>query len=149
MLFLNQRIELKSQLILHEDIKLKPYKCTAGKVTIGVGRNLDDKGISRPEALYMLENDIDECIDDLDTNFPWFADISDVRKRVLIDMRFNLGMDGLRGFPKFLAACARGDWETAALEMEDSLWWDQVGTRARRLQHFMRFNNTDFYEVRS
>ncbi len=37
---------IKAQLVRHEGLKLKPYRCTAGKLTIGIGRNLDNCGIS-------------------------------------------------------------------------------------------------------
>ena len=49
---------LKDMLIRHEGLKLKPYLCTAGKLTIGVGRNIQDRGITYQEAMMLLENDI-------------------------------------------------------------------------------------------
>jgi lysozyme len=49
---------IKAQLVRYEGLRLKPYRCTAGKLTIGIGRNLDDCGISQTEAYVLLENDI-------------------------------------------------------------------------------------------
>ena len=57
--------EVQNMLIRHEGLKLFPYQCPAGKTTIGVGRNLDDKGISEKEAMYMLNEDIQSCYDSL------------------------------------------------------------------------------------
>jgi lysozyme len=64
--------KLTDQLIKHEGLRLKPYHCPAGKLTIGVGRNLEDKGITEEEAVMLLENDIQECLKDLGTIFQAF-----------------------------------------------------------------------------
>ena len=64
--------KIKDQLIQHEGLKLKPYQCPAGRLTIGVGRNLEDKGITEKEAVMLLENDIQECLEDLKTIFDKF-----------------------------------------------------------------------------
>ena len=128
---------IEDQLILHEGLRLKPYRCTAGKLTIGVGRNLDDKGITYDEAMFLLRNDIAEVTAQLE-RFDWFRALGPVRRKVLVDMAFNLGMAGLLGFQKMIAALARGDYKAAADEMVDSAWYHQVGTRARRLVEMMR-----------
>ena len=67
------KTRLTKQLIIHEGLKLEPYQCTAGKLTIGVGRNLDDVGITKEEATYMLENDIARVAGQCWANFEWFA----------------------------------------------------------------------------
>ena len=128
---------IEDQLILHEGLRLKPYRCTAGKLTIGVGRNLEDKGITHDEAMILLRNDIAEVTAQLE-RFDWFRALGPVRRKVLVDMAFNLGMAGLLGFQKMIAALARGDYKAAADEMVDSAWYHQVGTRARRLVEMMR-----------
>jgi lysozyme len=89
---------LKNQLILHEGLKLEPYECTAGKLTIGVGRNIEDIGITEDEARYLLDNDILRVCDELDRNLSWWRDLSDVRQRVLVDMVFNLGISRFMQF---------------------------------------------------
>ena len=126
--------DLRSLIRLHEDERLKPYKCTAGKTTIGVGRNLDDVGISPEESAFLFENDLRRVETELHRAFPWAKNLDPVRHAVLMDMLFNLGLARLRGFRKFLAAMERRDWQAAAIEMEDSLWYRQVKTRAVRLQ---------------
>lgn len=133
----DERAKLQLQIMRHEGVKLKVYLDTLGIETIGVGRNLRDKGISHDEAMFLLDNDLDECIRDCAT-FPWFADLDPVRQRVVVDLRFNLGPSRLRGFKNTLAAIGRGDYEAAAAGMLKSKWATQVGQRAIRLAEMMR-----------
>lgn len=128
---------LKDQLILHEGLKLKPYKCTAGKITIGVGRNIEDIGITEDEARSLLDNDILRVAQELDNALPWWRDLSDVRQRVLLDMAFNIGTPTLMKFKNTLALIEAGEFESASVEMLDSRWAEQVGQRARTLSQAM------------
>ena len=128
---------IEDQLILHEGLRLKPYRCTAGKLTIGVGRNLEDKGISHHEALFLLRNDIVEVTAQLE-RFDWFRALGPVRRKVLIDMCFNLGIQGLLGFKQMIEALKQSDYQAAADEMVSSKWYRQVGERGRRLERMMR-----------
>ncbi|MGB4716452.1 MAG: glycoside hydrolase family protein [Bacillota bacterium] len=128
---------IEDQLILHEGLRLKPYRCTAGKLTIGVGRNLEDKGITHDEAMILLCNDIKEITGQLERH-SWYVALGPVRRKVLIDMAFNLGMAGLMGFQKMIEALKRADYERAADEMIYSRWYRQVGERGRRLERMMR-----------
>lgn len=121
---------LKQQLVRHEGFKLKVYFDSLGIPTIGVGRNLRDKGISATTATQMLDEDIAECLTDLGT-FAWFADLDPIRQRALVDLRFNLGPSRLRGFRQLLDACARGDFAAASRELLDSRWARQVQPRRR------------------
>ena len=107
------------------------------KLTIGVGRNLDDLGISKDEAMLLLHNDIDRIRRELDKNLPWWRKLSDTRQKVLISMAFNLGLGGLLEFNRMLSALQDGDYATAAQEMLSSLWANQVGTRAIELADMM------------
>lgn len=129
---------LKDQLILHEGLKLEPYECTAGKLTIGVGRNIEDIGITEDEARYLLDNDILRVCDELDRNLPWWRDLSDARQRVLVDMVFNLGISRFMQFQNTIAAIESGDYDLASKEMLDSRWSNQVGNRAKTLSRMMR-----------
>lgn len=124
---------LTKLLTLHEGEQLKVYRCPAGKLTIGVGRNLEDLGITVSESRYLLANDILRVARELDESFPWWRGFSDVRQAVLIDMCFNLGMPRLKGFRLMLAAIEGGDWSEAARQMRDSKWAADVKTRADRL----------------
>lgn len=129
---------LKQQLRIHEGLRLKPYKDTVGKLTIGIGRNLDDVGISEPEAMLMLENDIETVFADLDRSLTWWRTLSERRQMVLADMAFNLGIGRLTGFRNALAAMQAGEWDKAAREMLDSKWARQVGPRAATLADMVR-----------
>ena len=134
---------LKKQLVLHEGMKLTPYRCTADKLTIGVGRNLDDMGITEKEAEFMLDTDILRCCDDLDRNMSWWRDLSETRQRVLVDMVFNLGISRFMKFQNMIDALANGNYAGAAAEMLDSRWADQVGQRAQRLSRAMENDELD------
>jgi len=132
------RDELRSQLVLDEGLRLKPYHCTAGRLTIGIGRNLDDKGITKDEAMTLLENDILDVEKQLDAWMPWWRDLSDVRQQVMANMCFNLGMNRFSAFVNMLGALRSGKYDKAADEMLDSMWATQVGERAQRLARMMR-----------
>ena len=125
------------QLRLHEGERLKPYRCTAGKLTIGVGRNLEDRGITAQEAAYLLSNDITSTQAALLKALPWVGTLDDVRQRVLIDMAFNMGLGTLLTFKRTLAAVQGGQYQQAAAMMLESRWAGQVGQRAQRLSQMM------------
>lgn len=135
------RAKLRAQLERDEGVRLRPYVDTVGKTSIGVGRNLTDVGISRIEAAYLLENDIDRAIRDLVGTFDWFPLLDPVRQCCLVAMAFNMGIGnshrGLRSFKTTLAAIARGDYAAAAVGMRRSRWALQVGLRAERLARQM------------
>lgn len=126
--------DLRSLLRHHEGVRAKPYRCTAGKTTIGVGRNLDDLGLSPDEIDYLFENDLRRVELELLRAFPWAKSLDAVRYAVMVDMLFNLGLRRLQNFRKFLAAMEKNDWKTASIEMMDSLWAKQVKRRATRLR---------------
>ena len=131
------RERLIEELKRDEGVELKAYQDTEGIWTIGIGRNLQDVGVSMDEAEYMLANDIDVAVGELQRTFDWFEGLSDARQRVCINMCFNLGLTRLLGFKKFLAAMAVGDWETAGVEMLDSKWSRLVGARSTRLKDLL------------
>lgn len=125
---------IAKQLIDHEGVRQHPYKCTAGKLTIGIGRNLEDKGLSKDEAVYLLGNDIRECIDDLQGIFPdHFDRLPEKIQHVLIDMRFQLGPGRFRKFKNMIFAVRMELWSDMIAEMKDSAWYQQVPVRANNL----------------
>jgi len=130
--------KLRRLLIKHEGLRLHPYKDTVGKWTLGIGRNLDDKGISEAEAVLMLDNDIADCKEQLDRNIPWWRGLNGPRMAVMVSMCFNLGIGGLLRFKKTLAAIEGEEWDIACIEMLDSKWARQVGGRANDLAQMMR-----------
>ena len=119
--------ELRQLIILHEGMKLKPYKDTVGKLTIGVGRNLDDCGISEDEALMLLDHDLTNVEVAL-TKYDWYVALDDVRQGVLIELAFNVGLAKALAFKKMIAALYVKDYAGAANELLDSSWANQVGT---------------------
>jgi lysozyme len=124
----------------HEGVRLKPYKDSAGKLTIGVGRNLEDLGISSAEADTLLLNDILRIKVQAYDSFSWFKDLSKVRKDVVLSMIFNLGLHGFMEFRKTISAITRKDFELASKEMMNSEWAAQVGPRAYELSEMMRID---------
>lgn len=131
------RAQLVADLERDEGVRPFPYTDTVGKLTIGVGRNLSDRGLSADEIEYLLQNDIDAAIDDLNRGIPWWDRLDGVRRQALVNMCVNLGWPRLRGFVRTLAAVRRGDYQGAAEGMRDSLWAKQVGARAERLAQMM------------
>jgi lysozyme len=129
---------LIAQLVEHEGLETSPYRCTAGKLTIGVGHNLNAKPISRRAAVVILEDDLADVFADLDRQLPWWRDLDDVRQMVLVDMCFNLGIAGLLGFRMMLTSLREGCFQVAAEGMVRSKWYGQVGRRAKRLVEMMR-----------
>jgi len=152
------RAALITELVRDEGERLKVYRCTANRRTIGVGRNLDDVGISasettrlgitvascvasgitREQSRALLDNDVRRCEADLDRRLSWWRAIDAVRQRVLVNMCFNLGITGLLGFVNTLAMIKAGRYSDAATNMLKSKWAGQVGKRASRLSDMMR-----------
>ena len=120
----------------HEGLRLKPYHCSAGKLTIGYGRNLEDNGISLSEAEQMLYDDIQNCYADC-VHLACWNNLNEARQAVLLDMCYNLGFAGLKKFKKMLEALEVSAYHRAALEMLDSQWARQVKGRATELAQIM------------
>ena len=121
------------QLVEHEGLELHPYEDSLGILTIGVGRNLEERGISEDEAFYLLGNDIEIIWDELIKQHPIVEDLDDQRQMILLDMAFNMGVPRLGKFKKMWAAIEDGDMIEASKQALDSRWASQVGRRAERL----------------
>jgi len=129
---------VNAQLRIDEGVRFKPYRDSVGKLTIGVGRNLDDVGLRPDEINYLLANDMRIAENTAVVLFPAFAGLSDNRKAVLINMAFNLGQDRLSKFKRFRDAIESENFALASSEMLDSAWSTQVGNRAERLAKLIR-----------
>lgn len=129
--------QLKEQLIKHEALRLKPYKDSKGKITIGVGRNLDDVGITHTEAMIMLDTDVKRAVED-SRKLRWFNNLDIVRQDAVLNMLFNLGLPRFNLFKKLSKALGEQNYSKAAEEMLDSDWAEQVGIRAEELAKQMR-----------
>lgn len=130
-------VMLRNVVTTDEGRRLKPYVDTAGKLTIGVGRNLTDVGISDAEADMLLDHDLPAAEAALLRAFPIVATLNGPRQIVLVSMAFNLGLPRLSQFTQMWAAIQAGNFAEAAIQMLDSTWADQVGARARRLAETM------------
>ena len=130
--------EFRERVIKHEGLRLKPYRCTAGKLTIGVGRNLDDVGITEEEAGYLLNHDINNAEKELMKAIPWADTMSRRRYYVFVEMVFNLGISRFMQFKKMIEYCRTGDYEKASEEALDSAWHKQVGKRAETLAKILK-----------
>lgn len=141
--------KLHEMLIRHEGVKRKPYvdccgksfrecECEVmGKLTIAVGRNIEDMGISDSEVMIFLDNDIHRVQGEALKEFAWFKNLSWPRQAALIDMLF-IGITKFKKFSKLIVALEKGDFDTAASEMLCSHWAAQVGRRAVELADIIR-----------
>lgn len=157
---------LKQELIRDEGMKLRPYKDSLGIFSVAVGRNLEDKGLTRnelsslginvnlnkeqvisvllergltkQECLMLLSNDIDDAWEDLTTALPWIEQKPEVVQRVLTNMCFNVGLSRLLDFKKTLAHIKANRYLEASQEMLNSRWANQVGARSLRLSNLIK-----------
>lgn len=129
---------LIEQFIRHEGLRFKPYRCTSGKLTIGVGRNLDDVGITKEEAMYLLRNDISRCMTECRLKIIFFDQLNEVRQDVLLNMCFQMGISGLLKFKNFLSFLEKQDFDSAAEEMLKSKWAGQTPNRAKELSEVIK-----------
>lgn len=130
-------LKLSTLLLAEEGYRKFPYKDTEGILTIGIGRNLQDKGLTRLEANYLLKNDILDAQDDLIRILDNFDQLPENVQIVLLDMVFNMGIIKLLEFEKMLYAVESKDFKTASKEMLNSKWATQVGYRAKNLAKMM------------
>jgi lysozyme len=133
---------LKKELRSDEGFKPQAYKDSLGFWTIGIGRLCDagkpGSGLTEEEGLYLLGNDIKRTTDALVAQLPWVKNLSDARQRALVNMAFQLGIDGVLGFKHTLALIQSGDYAAAADNAMQSLWAKQTPNRAKRVTDMIR-----------
>lgn len=127
--------ELLQQIKEHEGLKLFPYKCPAGKLTIGYGHNLQDNGLSKSACEFILYDDIEEAKRNLRTIFgnDFFENLPKNKKIALIDMMFNLGMVKFLTFKRFIFAVETQNWDNASYEIIHSRAYEQNTKRYKKL----------------
>jgi lysozyme len=138
---------LTKQLRIDEGEVLSAYQDHLGYWTIGVGRLIDSRkggGISKEESAYLLTNDINKCVRDIEVALPWFETLDDARKGVIINMSFQLGVAGLLQFKTMLAYVEAGKYNEAADSMYQSLWAKQTPERCNRMATQMRSGQWQF-----
>ena len=134
---------LIAELRRDEGVRYTPYKDTLGIDTVGVGHNLKACPLDFTYPLtdanvdYILACDLGKVFEDLDKHLPWWASLSQARQRVLANMAFNMGINGLLTFKNTLSEIQRGHYQIAANNMLASKWAKQVGQRANRLAKMM------------
>lgn len=121
-----------------EGLRLKPYTCPAGKLTIGYGHNLEANGITAEMAEILLKTDLALARMEVGAKIPYCYKLNEPRQYVLVDMCFNMGIGRLLTFKKMLAALKEGYYDRAAHEMENSRWYTQVGNRGKALVRIMK-----------
>lgn len=129
--------DLEREVASDEGFMPIPYRCTSGKLSIGYGTNIQD-GITREEALLLMRHRLGKVVAALESRLPFWPRLTDERRRVVANMGYQLGVAGLMGFRRMLAALERGDYDTAGKEMMDSKWAKHDSpARARRLAKVM------------
>jgi lysozyme len=125
----------------HEGVRYYVYRDHLGYETIGVGRCINRAvglGLSPDEVEYLLINDVQRCIEELDGAFEWFKDLDEVRREAMINLCFNLGLTKLRKFVNALEAMKQRNYNKAATELLNSKWANQVGERSREVAQMIR-----------
>lgn len=129
---------LRKTIIRHEGSRLKMYQDTLGIWTIGVGHNIQEKGISPDVMALILEEDLAESIADLKRNISFFSDLPEQIQEALVNLCFNMGIPRLLQFKKTLAYLRDEDFKSAANELLDSRYAAQVGQRAIEISDMIR-----------
>lgn len=128
------RGQLLQYLVVSEGLRLKPYTDTVGKLSIGIGRNLTDVGISAMEAYDLCNHDIDRAEAAVLKRYPWILDHDPVRQAVIVELMFNMGPASLATFVNTLRAFQRKDYPAVAEGLRKSKWHRQVqASRSTRI----------------
>lgn len=123
-----------------EGFRQHPYRCTAGKLTIGYGFNLDDTGLSEAESVAILHMRLGVLRTILVKYLPWFSSLNEARQAALLSMAYQMGVSGLLSFSTSLGLMAAGQWEEASRQMLNSRWaTKQTPERARRTAYMVRY----------
>lgn len=129
-----------------EGLRFRPYRCTEGKLTVAVGHNLEANpipgigegdSISKEYAIIIFALDMQRVLAEINIKFPWAWELSEIRFAVVADMLFALGLPRFLKFRKFIAAMARFDYETAKIELLDSIWARKLPNRSDRLARML------------
>lgn len=130
-------VKITAQLRQDEGARACAYRDTLGFLTIGVGRLIDERragaGLRAHEIDFLLANDITDRVEALNRTLPWFKDLDDARQAVLVNMAFQLGVEGLLAFKTSLGLIEQRDYKNAADQMLRSRWAGQTPARAWRM----------------
>lgn len=131
-------VRLRETITRHEGSRLQMYQDSLGIWTIGVGHNIQEKGISPQVMELMLDEDLEEAISELKRSVSFFSKMPQQVQEALVNLSFNMGIPRLMQFKKTLALLREGDFESAADELLDSRYAEQVGRRALEIADMIR-----------
>ena len=135
---LNKHDKLSEMIARHEGFRKYPYKCPAGKWTVGYGHNIEDNGISEKVASTLLKIDIGIAIKEVYNIIPKLYDYAIPRQHALIDLMFNIGMPAFLTFKKMIKAIKEEDWEKASAELKDSKYYRQTRSRSKEIYKILK-----------
>jgi len=137
---------LRDRLVKEEEFRKFPYQDSRGIWTIGVGHNIEvdfdmknklgvllKNGLTTEEVYRLLDKDIEKAVYNLSLKLPWTNDLDEVRREVLVDMVFNMGINKVIRFNNTLNLIKNGKYHEASENLKLSLWYSQVGVRAKNL----------------
>tara|TARA_R110002110_G_scaffold186074_1_gene393086 strand:+ start:324 stop:764 length:441 start_codon:yes stop_codon:yes gene_type:complete len=140
--------QLREELVADEGCVYEVYLDHLGLKTVGIGhlcRETDPEHdmevgapVSEDRVLELFDRDMAWTFKDCHRLLPEFSDLPEEVRLIVANMMFNLGMNRLGGFKRFLEAVGKKDWASAADEMVDSKWHRQVPERSGRLIERMR-----------
>ena len=122
----------------HEGFEPKVYKCTEGYYTIGYGFAIKDLVLDEDIADLILMKKLHKLLQRILIAFPWFKDVDDTAKGVIVNMCYQLGLSGFSKFKKTIYLLETEQYEDASVEMLDSLWAKQTPNRAKELSETLR-----------
>jgi len=123
---------------LNEGFRGRPYRDTVGKLTIGYGRNLDANPLTPDEGAMLAIPNLKLAWEQLVTLDPWVRGLDEVRQAALVDLVYNLGIQGFMGFRRARLALLEGEFDVAAAHFADSRWYRQVKSRGPRICKMIR-----------
>lgn len=127
---------LEAEVAIDEGYRSEVYRCSEGKLTIGYGYNIT-AGMPQDEALVLMRYRLEKLAAQLDNKLAWFGGITPARQRALLNMAYQLGINGLLNFKNMLGCAAVGNWTGAAREALDSKWAVQTPARAKRIANIL------------
>jgi len=126
-------IQLRADLQLDEGLATKAYHDSTGIITIGIGRNLENPGLSADEVELLYRNDINRATFGLDHALPWWRGLDPEAQLVMINLTFNMGISKFTGFSQFLSFMQAKRYADAANDLKKTAWYGQVGQRGPRM----------------
>lgn len=127
------------QLKHDEGYRNKLYKCTANKWTIGIGYNIEDRGLPDSIIMELAYMVVMECYKDLTDIFTpeYFNSLPEAKQVALINMMYNLGKPTFLQFKRTIKAIKEGRWKDVEKFALESKWAKQVGKRANRIAQIL------------